>query len=216
MLARSLWGVLASHAGKHHLQSCKCQNEDVSLNMINERLNYSFFQGAKKLCPQCNTITSPGDLRRVFLWPGGGGASSVFSQSGGGLVGSWPVRLPPSSSSSSSSSRPFLYIGVLLNSTQPWPFDLPLRSLYKTHVRCCDINQIWRNIWNRLRAQNKHRSNALERYLSFSNPFVCFMRENKKHMQSTCTYFCVSLDWCVCVCVYDVDVQNHLTVIYCT
>uniref|UniRef100_A0A8C6U617 E3 ubiquitin-protein ligase RNF220 n=1 Tax=Neogobius melanostomus TaxID=47308 RepID=A0A8C6U617_9GOBI len=23
--------------------------------------------GAKKLCPQCNTITSPGDLRRVFL-----------------------------------------------------------------------------------------------------------------------------------------------------
>ncbi|XP_040216893.1 E3 ubiquitin-protein ligase RNF220 isoform X2 [Rana temporaria] len=24
-------------------------------------------QGAKKLCPQCNTITSPGDLRRVYL-----------------------------------------------------------------------------------------------------------------------------------------------------
>uniref|UniRef100_A0A8C2ACM4 Ring finger protein 220b n=1 Tax=Cyprinus carpio TaxID=7962 RepID=A0A8C2ACM4_CYPCA len=23
--------------------------------------------GAKKLCPQCNTITSPGDLRRVYL-----------------------------------------------------------------------------------------------------------------------------------------------------
>nr|XP_046148515.1 E3 ubiquitin-protein ligase Rnf220-like [Oncorhynchus gorbuscha] len=23
--------------------------------------------GAKKLCPQCNTITSPGDLRQVFL-----------------------------------------------------------------------------------------------------------------------------------------------------
>ncbi len=28
----------------------------------------SFSQGAKKLCPQCNTITSPGDLRRVYLW----------------------------------------------------------------------------------------------------------------------------------------------------
>ena len=25
-------------------------------------------QGNKKLCPQCNTITSPGDLRRVYLW----------------------------------------------------------------------------------------------------------------------------------------------------
>lgn len=24
-------------------------------------------QGAKKLCPQCNTITSPGDLRRIYL-----------------------------------------------------------------------------------------------------------------------------------------------------
>ncbi|TWW72994.1 E3 ubiquitin-protein ligase RNF220 [Takifugu flavidus] len=24
-------------------------------------------QGNKKLCPQCNTITSPGDLRRVYL-----------------------------------------------------------------------------------------------------------------------------------------------------
>ena len=24
--------------------------------------------GAKKLCPQCNMITSPSDLRRIFLW----------------------------------------------------------------------------------------------------------------------------------------------------
>lgn len=24
-------------------------------------------QGAKKLCPQCNTITAPGDLRRIYL-----------------------------------------------------------------------------------------------------------------------------------------------------
>lgn len=27
-----------------------------------------WLQGAKKLCPQCNTITSPGDLRRIYLW----------------------------------------------------------------------------------------------------------------------------------------------------
>ena len=25
-------------------------------------------QGAKKLCPQCNMITSPADLRRIYLW----------------------------------------------------------------------------------------------------------------------------------------------------
>ena len=26
-----------------------------------------FFQGAKKLCPQCNMITSPADLRKIYL-----------------------------------------------------------------------------------------------------------------------------------------------------
>lgn len=26
------------------------------------------WQGAKKLCPQCNMITSPSDLRRIYLW----------------------------------------------------------------------------------------------------------------------------------------------------
>lgn len=25
------------------------------------------FQGAKKLCPQCNMITSPSDLRRIYM-----------------------------------------------------------------------------------------------------------------------------------------------------
>jgi hypothetical protein len=25
-------------------------------------------QGAKKLCPQCNMITSPSDLRRIYMW----------------------------------------------------------------------------------------------------------------------------------------------------
>ena len=29
---------------------------------------FCFFQGAKKLCPQCNMITSPSDLRRIYLW----------------------------------------------------------------------------------------------------------------------------------------------------
>ena len=32
------------------------------------RLLSVYFQGAKKLCPQCNMITSPGDLRRIYLW----------------------------------------------------------------------------------------------------------------------------------------------------
>jgi len=27
----------------------------------------SLLQGAKKLCPQCNMITSPSDLRRIYM-----------------------------------------------------------------------------------------------------------------------------------------------------
>ncbi|KAJ3599334.1 hypothetical protein NHX12_033297 [Muraenolepis orangiensis] len=32
-----------------------------------DRFKCLICMGAKKLCPQCNTITSPGDLRRVYL-----------------------------------------------------------------------------------------------------------------------------------------------------
>jgi hypothetical protein len=38
-------------------------NNTININVLN-----CLLQGAKKLCPQCNMITSPADLRRIYLW----------------------------------------------------------------------------------------------------------------------------------------------------
>lgn len=35
---------------------------------VKKRRFLSVLQGAKKLCPQCNMITSPSDLRRIYMW----------------------------------------------------------------------------------------------------------------------------------------------------
>lgn len=42
--------------------NCKKYN----LKILKIRLNF-YFQGSKKVCPQCSMITSPTDLRRIFM-----------------------------------------------------------------------------------------------------------------------------------------------------
>ena len=43
--------------------------EICTKSLITYQLIMYFYnlQGAKKLCPQCNMITSPNDLRRIYL-----------------------------------------------------------------------------------------------------------------------------------------------------
>lgn len=60
VLACALRGVLASSIGISCFVIClKFNSYSVVL---------FWFQGNKKLCPQCNLITSPTHLRRIYMW----------------------------------------------------------------------------------------------------------------------------------------------------
>lgn len=52
---------------RHQLLGLIIVLDGARVKMQSSSLSFSF-QGAKKLCPQCNMITSPSDLRKIYLW----------------------------------------------------------------------------------------------------------------------------------------------------
>ena len=61
LLARTLWRVLASSIGT-------ILYFEVFLLEYYYTMLLFFYQGNKKLCPQCNLITPPTHLRRIYMW----------------------------------------------------------------------------------------------------------------------------------------------------
>ena len=111
---------------------------------------FCFFQGAKKLCPQCNMITSPSDLRRIYLWSVNNPYKSwILAQSGNGYRHStkctgWQIHLWSSARPHSCQSIK-RKLQARLNA-----LDMSSLQVYVAAYRWNDVQTIVNNPWHKI------------------------------------------------------------------